>query len=130
MILVGVIVVIMAAATIAFFAQAPGLSTKPIASTDKTVVAEPFFDDSSTIMYFWQPGCSYCQKQAPILREIAADKGLKVKSMNVEDQPALWQQYQLTGTPTFVDAYGKRLVGLQKDKDTLIQFMKEGNNAR
>jgi len=42
--------------------------------------------------------------------------------MNVGENPDLWKQYNIEGTPTFIAANGERLVSFQK-KDALKSWL-------
>ena len=82
-----------------------------------------FVNDASPVMYFESPKCHFCLQQKPILLELA-DEGFRVKDMDVLANPSYWQQYNITGTPTFVAGNGDRLVGLQA-KDKLKDWLQE-----
>lgn len=53
---------------------------------------------------FWATWCGPCQMQSPIVDEIAAEFGDKVKvcKVNVDEQPSLALNYQITSIPTLV----------------------------
>ncbi len=53
---------------------------------------------------FWAPWCGPCRLLAPIVEELAeqyADRVLVLK-VNVDEQPTLASQYNITGIPTMI----------------------------
>ncbi len=84
-----------------------------------------YASDASSVMYFYRDDCSFCIKQKPILEELSAE-GYRVKLMDVGRNPTYWQQYGITGTPTFVNTKDQadRLEGLQP-KDTLRVWLEK-----
>jgi thioredoxin 1 len=68
---------------------------------------------------FWAPWCGPCRLQGPILDEVALatkDKAIVAK-VNVDEEPALAQQFGIQSIPTLVllkdGQIQKRFVGLQ-----------------
>ncbi|AJQ27362.1 MULTISPECIES: thioredoxin [Pelosinus] len=53
---------------------------------------------------FWAPWCGHCTKLSPILDELAADLGDKVKvvKISVDENRALAQQYSVMSLPTMI----------------------------
>ena len=82
--------------------------------------AESYFDDNAPVMYFYSEYCSWCKKEAEVLKELAKD-GYKVKPMNVKDHPEYWQDYSINGTPAFIAKDGNKLAGYQ-NLDKLKDF--------
>ncbi len=84
-----------------------------------------FSSNDSPVMYFYRDDCHFCQQQKPILEELAKD-GFRVKLMDVARNPTYWQQYGITGTPTFVNSKNQadRLEGLQP-KDALKAWLEK-----
>ena len=73
------------------------------------------------IMYFWRPTCEYCQKEEPIIDELAKE-GIPFQKMDISAHPEYVSEYQIEGTPTFIiKNINNRLTGYQ-DKDTIIKF--------
>jgi len=58
--------------------------------------AEPVFID------FWAPWCGPCRAIGPVLDQLSAsyDGRVKVAKINVDEQPALAQAFQVRGIPT------------------------------
>jgi len=65
---------------------------------------------------FWAPWCGYCQRLSPIIDELAADMGSKVKvvKVNVDENRALAQKYGVMSLPTMI---------LFKDGDQVEKMM-------
>lgn len=91
--------------------------------------AEVINSTNPVLVDFWAPWCGPCQRMAPILEEIenAYPGKLKVGKLNVDDNPALAQQYQVMSIPTlFVFKGGKiveKIIGLtpREELEKMIQ---------
>ena len=53
---------------------------------------------------FWAPWCGPCKMITPVLDEIAAEKAdsVKIGKVNVDENPALAQRYQIKSIPTLL----------------------------
>lgn len=77
---------------------------------------------------FWAPWCGPCKMMSPVLEEIAseADGKVKVCKVNVDENPALAQQYGIMSIPNFILFKNGQAVS-QKigacDKEELSQFV-------
>lgn len=83
-----------------------------------------FFSNEAKVMYFYSDFCHWCQKEKEEVLPELGKEGYKVKPMNVGVEPDLGKQYNISGTPTFIDSNGDRLVGFQ-EKDALKKFLDE-----
>ncbi|MDO4274615.1 MAG: thioredoxin [Eubacteriales bacterium] len=91
------------------------------AFTTQNFEAEVLKSDKPVLVDFWATWCGPCKRQGPIIDELAQE-GYAVGKVDVDEQPALAQQYQVMSIPTLLlFKNGKevnRLVGLTP-KDTL-----------
>ena len=95
-----------------------------VSSSAKALV---FADDNSPVMYFYSDSCIHCKEQKPVLQELAKE-GYRVKLMDVLSHPEYWDQYQISGTPTFLAANGDKQVGFTQ-KEALGVWL-ESHGAR
>ncbi len=72
-----------------------------------------YFSADAKVMYFYSDFCHWCQKEKDEVLSKLGPEGYQVKPMNVGEKPDLGQQYNISGTPTFIAANGERLVGFQ-----------------
>jgi len=89
--------------------------------------AKTYVDDNSPVMYFYSAQCSHCRAQTPILEELAKE-GYRVKLMDVLAHPEYWEQYGVSGTPTFLAANGDKQVGFTQKEELRAWF--EAHDAR
>lgn len=81
-------------------------------------------DENARAMYFYSPDCPWCEKQKPILVELGQeDEKYRWKPMDVKEHQEYWEDYQIGGTPEFIDSKtGNRLEGY-KEKEILKEWM-------
>ena len=99
----------------------PSASNQAVAGAS---MSADYFAEDAKVMYFYSDFCHWCVKEKEEVFPEIAKLGLKVKPMNVGEKPALGQQFNITGTPTFVAANGDRLVGFQ-DLPALKKFLED-----
>lgn len=69
--------------------------------------------DVPVVIDLWRPGCPPCVAMAPVLEELAAkyQGQLKVAKINVWEDPAIAQAFEVQSVPTLAVVYKGTLVG-------------------
>ena len=93
-----------------------------ITLTSQNFETEVLQSEKPVLVDFWATWCGPCMRQAPIVEEIA-DEGYTVGKVDVDQEPALAQQFRIMSIPTLlVFKNGKeanRVVGLTSKNDLL-----------
>ena len=54
------------------------------------------------ILFFWKPGCGYCEKQVGILKYFTEKYGWQIKPINILKKTDLAERFNITETPTLL----------------------------
>ncbi|GAB3139648.1 MULTISPECIES: thioredoxin [Amycolatopsis] len=93
--------------------------------TDATFVDEVLTSEKPVLVDFWATWCGPCKMVAPVLEEIAAEKGdkLTIAKIDIDENPNTPRDYQVMSIPTLILFQGgkpvKQIVGA-KPKAALL----------
>ena len=95
--------------------------------TTQNCEEEVLRSEKQVLVDLWATWCGPCMRQGPIVEELAGE-GYSVGKVDVDQEPALAQKFQVMSIPTLIifkdGKEAKRLVGLTA-KDTLKALMDE-----
>jgi thioredoxin 1 len=72
--------------------------------TDTNFQAEVLEAETPVLVDFWAPWCGPCRMVAPVLEEMAGEKGdaLKIVKLNVDDNQQTAAQFEVLSIPTLI----------------------------
>ena len=59
-------------------------------------------EKKDSFIYFYQTDCIYCQETSPIVIPMAEEMTIDLKNLNLQEDNAGWETFQIEGTPTIV----------------------------
>ena len=98
------------------------------AVTDATFQSEVLDSSTPVLVDFWATWCPPCRMMAPIVDEIAAEKGeaLKVVKLDTDENPEIAGKYGIVSIPTFIlfknGEAAAQVIGGRPKKDLLKEI--------
>jgi thioredoxin 1 len=80
------------------------MGVKPMQVSDSDFESEVVKSEQPVLVDFWAPWCPPCRIVAPVVEELGErmEGRLKVCKVNVDDNPAVTQTYNIRSIPTLI----------------------------
>jgi thioredoxin 1 len=80
------------------------MTTQVIDATETTFEEEVLRSETPVIVDFWAEWCGPCHMVAPVLHQIADERGdeLRLVKVNIDEEPGLASRYGVMSIPTIV----------------------------
>ena len=84
-------------------------------ATTETFERDVIDSGRPTVIDFWAPWCAPCRAVAPVLEDLAKrwEGRVQVVKVNIDEEPALADAFQIRSIPTLVAMRGRNVVDVQ-----------------
>ena len=83
--------------------------------------------DKTVLLDFWASWCAPCRMVAPIVEEIAGERGdIKVGKINVDEEPELANKFSIMSIPTLVVMKNGKIVqqvSVARPKNAILEML-------
>jgi conjugal transfer pilus assembly protein TraF len=81
---------------------APGKEAVRLSRTQEVTSRVAAASTEYGLIYFYKPGCPYCEAEEKILKHFIASRNFAVQPVNILEQPGVAAQFNITITPSLV----------------------------